>query len=165
MKPWKVLSKDRKQVDSDSVELHLRVERGGAQRDVIVSGATFYSVEVGGTVDLPTHSGASEEQARHLQDVLHRMLVRTGLDWDASRTTAEIVSKAEEFIASPPVVLVERSTEPVSLQEQLMFVAGRIEAEGVSAGLLDGVADGDEKFQRTKLIALAMLDGAIEETT
>lgn len=158
MKPWKVLSKHEKRVDSDSVELHLQVERNGVQRDKIVSGATFYGVEIGGEVMLPEHSGGSEEQLHAARSEIARLrgLVDcvTSPEPD-SKFTAEQVDLRRRVIE-----MLRETLTATTLREQLLLVAERIDREGVAVDLLDGV-DGS----RASLIALAMLDGAIEETT
>jgi hypothetical protein len=52
MKPWRVVSKECRRIDADSVELHLHVERDGVNRDAIVSGFTFDRTAVGDDVPL-----------------------------------------------------------------------------------------------------------------
>lgn len=49
---WKIVSKYITHPDAESVELHLRCSRDGVERDVIVSGKTFYEKQVGDDVAL-----------------------------------------------------------------------------------------------------------------
>jgi hypothetical protein len=121
VKPWKVLSKERKQIDRDSVELHLSVERGGVVLDKIVSGATFYSVEVGGEVMLPDHSGTSEGHAALLGDALYKVLVKAGvLNTDAQVTGPGLLLAAEDYCRTVPAVTTIDAVAPPAAQVSVM---------------------------------------------
>ena len=67
MKPWKVISKTCKRIDSTSVELHMVVNRGNVERDIIVSGSTYDSHKEGDDVMLPDarHVRGARREAGH----------------------------------------------------------------------------------------------------
>lgn len=154
MKPWTVVEKTEKYIDKDSVELHLKVERGGAERDVIVSGATYYSVAVGGTVDLPLHSGTSEDKVHTLADALYRVLVRTGSVRNDRVSIADLIVAAEAYAASPKV------PEPTLIKQVVELGATLGTATTTElATLREQVAKLDQESARD--VAIDMLDALI----
>ena len=114
MKSWKVLEKYEKRVDRESVELHLKVERNGQERDAIVSGATWYPATVGGSIELSAHSGTSEAQVTALALALRRVLVRAGaIREEQSFDVASLLVEADKYAGSPkPAVVGMRAETP-----------------------------------------------------
>ena len=106
MKPWKVIRKWEERADRDSVSLKLEVERNGARRTVTVSGATYYPAVEGGMVDLPLHSGTSEEKVVLVSGALLRVLIRAGaISKDAQVDEAALLTAADQYCDSPPATL------------------------------------------------------------
>jgi hypothetical protein len=101
MKEWLILKKTVKYIDADSNELHMTVERGGVQRDVIVSGHSFDSHKEGDGIMLPTHSGTSEGHAAALSVALHRVLVKAGaLPKDLQLSGQDLLAAADKYAGS-----------------------------------------------------------------
>lgn len=166
MKSWKVIAKSEKRIDSSDVELHLTVERGGVTRDRIVSGATFYSVEVGGVVMLPDHSGTSESQVKLLGEALMNVLVRAGvINKDAPVTGPMLLLAAEGYCKSPPPVHAAPSLRGLLLQTAHEVDKSGADAAGALLSKLEEYGKGDcpPENIRLTLLAMAMLEGAIEE--
>jgi hypothetical protein len=160
MKPWKVISKNRKQVDRDSVELHLEVERGGVVLDKIVSGATFYSVDMGGEVMLPDHSGTSEGRAEKMGHALTQVLIRAGkVVRGAIVTDDTLLFAAKEYCEAPALPLPDPP-----LIEQVFDLAAALEHQGsIAVQMLRTEAEAKSDGDRIGLIALAVIEAAIEE--
>ena len=101
MKSWLILRKDIKRIDAESEELHMTVERGGVQRDVIVSGHSFDKHQEGDEIMLPTHSGTSEGHASALSLALHRVLVKAGaLPKDLQLSGPDLLAAADKYAGS-----------------------------------------------------------------